>query len=155
MIRRPPRSTLFPYTTLFRSTEGTDEFAVKIKQKYESGILNACSMGFMPLEWSDAPEMLKEGQTVATLTRCRLLEVSICDIPSNANATVALYDENSKTINLSDLPNKAIGPKIKFLTSHRLGRMSHLQLNCAMVPSMVMRHITGTEPSFLEAFFLR
>src|SRR2546422_6359758 len=24
MIRRPPRSTLFPYTTLFRSTEGTN-----------------------------------------------------------------------------------------------------------------------------------
>src|SRR6266496_6083336 len=23
MIRRPPRSTLFPYTTLFRSTEGS------------------------------------------------------------------------------------------------------------------------------------
>src|SRR2546429_5402102 len=24
MIRRPPRSTLFPYTTLFRSSEGMD-----------------------------------------------------------------------------------------------------------------------------------
>src|SRR2546430_5476056 len=24
MIRRPPRSTLFPYTTLFRSTEGVE-----------------------------------------------------------------------------------------------------------------------------------
>src|SRR2546430_8759029 len=24
MIRRPPRSTLFPYTTLFRSTKGAD-----------------------------------------------------------------------------------------------------------------------------------
>src|SRR5256885_6211324 len=24
MIRRPPRSTLFPYTTLFRSVEGAD-----------------------------------------------------------------------------------------------------------------------------------
>src|SRR3712207_8547396 len=24
MIRRPPRSTLFPYTTLFRSGDGTD-----------------------------------------------------------------------------------------------------------------------------------
>ena len=82
----------------------TDGFAMKIKQKYESGVLNACSMGFMPLEWSDAPEMLKQGQTVATVTRCRLLEVSICDIPSNSNATVALYDENSKTINLSALP---------------------------------------------------
>src|SRR5687767_15501856 len=27
MIRRPPRSTLFPYTTLFRSTLGDDTFA--------------------------------------------------------------------------------------------------------------------------------
>src|SRR5690348_18126576 len=25
MIRRPPRSTLFPYTTLFRSSNGLDE----------------------------------------------------------------------------------------------------------------------------------
>lgn len=90
----------------------TDEFAVKIKKKYEAGILNACSMGFMPKEWSDAPEMLKEGQTRATVTRCRLMEISICDIPSNANSTVVLYDENSKIINLSDLPNTAIGPKI-------------------------------------------
>src|SRR3712207_9229375 len=27
MIRRPPRSTLFPYTTLFRSPEGVDDLA--------------------------------------------------------------------------------------------------------------------------------
>src|SRR5256885_3777058 len=27
MIRRPPRSTLFPYTTLFRSKSFTDKFA--------------------------------------------------------------------------------------------------------------------------------
>src|SRR5260370_18676131 len=27
MIRRPPRSTLFPYTTLFRSEHGDDEAA--------------------------------------------------------------------------------------------------------------------------------
>src|SRR3712207_7702852 len=26
MIRRPPRSTLFPYTTLFRSTNGLSDF---------------------------------------------------------------------------------------------------------------------------------
>src|SRR2546426_2633356 len=26
MIRRPPRSTLFPYTTLFRSRQDTDRF---------------------------------------------------------------------------------------------------------------------------------
>src|SRR5256885_8572016 len=28
MIRRPPRSTLFPYTTLFRSTEGPDAILI-------------------------------------------------------------------------------------------------------------------------------
>src|SRR3712207_8794430 len=30
MIRRPPRSTLFPYTTLFRSVDAGDPFAPKI-----------------------------------------------------------------------------------------------------------------------------
>ncbi len=88
-----------------------DEFAVKIKNKYESGVLNACSMGFQVLEWSEAPENLKAGQTVATVTRCLLKEISICDIPSNANATVVLYDNDNKMINLSDLPIMAIGPK--------------------------------------------
>ena len=81
-----------------------DPFAMKVKQKLESGILNACSMGFVPLEWSDDLEMLKEGQKVATVTRCRLMEISICDIPANANATVVLYDENTNQINLSTLP---------------------------------------------------
>src|SRR5574341_2657356 len=28
MIRRPPRSTLFPYTTLFRSIDGSMEFGI-------------------------------------------------------------------------------------------------------------------------------
>src|SRR3712207_7434609 len=33
MIRRPPRSTLFPYTTLFRSEAGhMDEFGLKLLQ---------------------------------------------------------------------------------------------------------------------------
>src|SRR3712207_7236263 len=30
MIRRPPRSTLFPYTTLFRSERGLTEAGVKL-----------------------------------------------------------------------------------------------------------------------------
>src|SRR3712207_8648604 len=40
MIRRPPRSTLFPYTTLFRSDqkqhlEMTRDIAMKFNQQYE------------------------------------------------------------------------------------------------------------------------
>src|SRR3712207_8885216 len=38
MIRRPPRSTLFPYTTLFRSARCP-----------ERGVRAVCSMGAVPL----------------------------------------------------------------------------------------------------------
>src|SRR5688572_32037262 len=34
MIRRPPRSTLFPYTTLFRSTPGSPEFRITHFERY-------------------------------------------------------------------------------------------------------------------------
>src|SRR3712207_6996632 len=33
MIRRPPRSTLFPYTTLFRSHERRDDLAVGLTRR--------------------------------------------------------------------------------------------------------------------------
>src|SRR3712207_8577796 len=38
MIRRPPRSTLFPYTTLFRSSE--EELRIIIEQSARRGILD-------------------------------------------------------------------------------------------------------------------
>src|SRR2546422_1111907 len=37
MIRRPPRSTLFPYTTLFRSR---DEVTPRLAQQREPGLLD-------------------------------------------------------------------------------------------------------------------
>src|SRR4051794_41272566 len=38
MIRRPPRSTLFPYTTLFRSKEVLDRVAVDARQGPEGAV---------------------------------------------------------------------------------------------------------------------
>src|SRR5258708_39734190 len=35
MIRRPPRSTLFPYTTLFRSYKAEERFANSLLDHYE------------------------------------------------------------------------------------------------------------------------
>src|SRR5258707_3282849 len=43
MIRRPPRSTLFPYTTLFRSDLGLDQAALLVKQKKTVGLCRACA----------------------------------------------------------------------------------------------------------------
>src|SRR2546425_6605181 len=46
MIRRPPRSTLFPYTTLFRSVFWDEEFGAGVRQERQVKILPlrvACS----------------------------------------------------------------------------------------------------------------
>src|SRR3712207_7768563 len=39
MIRRPPRSTLFPYTTLFRSVEEMDPAAAHDRRRVERRVL--------------------------------------------------------------------------------------------------------------------
>src|SRR5260370_20343234 len=41
MIRRPPRSTLFPYTTLFRSHHGFESGFEALKRSY-SNLLQLC-----------------------------------------------------------------------------------------------------------------
>src|SRR5256885_10107032 len=42
MIRRPPRSTLFPYTTLFRSTDRSDQFLPASAYDASTGRLWTC-----------------------------------------------------------------------------------------------------------------
>src|SRR3989454_9655330 len=61
MIRRPPRSTLFPYTTLFRSTDRTD---------YRSPMAN--KVGF-----ALAAERL---MGIAITPRCTVLRVIACEM---------------------------------------------------------------------------
>jgi len=86
-----------------------DPFAAKIAKKVEKGFINACSMGIVKTELSEAPEYVLPGQTRMTVTRCILEEVSLADIPSNAN-TVSLYDEKGNIIELTaDNADSAIG----------------------------------------------
>src|SRR5688572_28138619 len=47
MIRRPPRSTLFPYTTLFRSTLPADLFPARVVGSVEGLLGSAGSFGGM------------------------------------------------------------------------------------------------------------
>lgn len=77
-----------------------DPFAQRIASKWEAGILKMVSAGLDVLEQSDAPEVLVEGQTRATVTRCRLREVSIVDLGANDDALVLNYQ--GETINLAD-----------------------------------------------------
>src|SRR3712207_9523681 len=49
MIRRPPRSTLFPYTTLFRSETGSQRFTFDLPQLADGLNFVALSMGVFGL----------------------------------------------------------------------------------------------------------
>ena len=77
-----------------------DEFAKQIANKWENGFLRMASAGIEIVETSDAPEHLLQGQTRATITRCKLEEVSIVDIGGNDEA-LQLYGTDGKLMTLA------------------------------------------------------
>src|SRR3712207_6877434 len=74
MIRRPPRSTLFPYTTLFRSNEcgarlSTPSTLVVDTQAIGRGTTTLLSSGYMPARSEEHTSELQSRQYLV----CRLL----------------------------------------------------------------------------------
>ncbi len=78
----------------------TDEFALKIKKKWDNDFLRMFSGSFKPIELSDAPEHILEGQTYMTVSKSKLIEVSIVDMGSNDDA-LQLIDDNGELLKLS------------------------------------------------------
>lgn len=66
--------------------DDTDEFAMKIFNKFENGTIRMASAGLIPIEWSDDADLVAHGQRAATLVRSWLEEVSIVDIGADNNA---------------------------------------------------------------------
>ena len=66
--------------------DGADDFAKQIESKWENGFLRMASAALEPLETSPDPALVLEGQTRETVTRCKLIEVSIVDIGGNDEA---------------------------------------------------------------------
>lgn len=77
-----------------------DEFARRVKAKWDSGILKMVSAGLKVVEESIDPSVLLQGQQYATVSRSKLIEVSIVDIGANDDALV-LYNEHDDIINLA------------------------------------------------------
>lgn len=77
--------------------EGT-ELGAKIKKQVENGFLRCVSIGIDNVTQEDL-------NNVQTVTKCRLIEASIVDIPSNANAVKLFRRSGSFTYRLSDLNN--------------------------------------------------
>lgn len=81
-----------------------DEFAKKIKSKFDNGFLNAASVGVSIIETSEDPKYLLPGQKRATVTKCELKEISIVDVPGNAEAVVVNSDTGA-ILELGDKDN--------------------------------------------------
>lgn len=58
---------------------------LECKESFEGGFLNAASIHLDPMEWSEDPALMLPGQTLPTVTKWQLLEISMADLPNNAN----------------------------------------------------------------------
>ncbi|MDO4225811.1 MAG: HK97 family phage prohead protease, partial [Bergeyella zoohelcum] len=63
-----------------------DEFAKQIAGKIERGFIKMCSLGADVIETSSDPLFTLAGQTRETVTKCKMVELSIVDIGGNDDA---------------------------------------------------------------------
>src|SRR2546430_11025187 len=91
MIRRPPRSTLFPYTTLFRST---DRISVCCRRRRESAVSTQAKKSPEPRSEEHTSELQSQSNLV-----CRLLlekkktRKSVDDIVTRARVSKSAFYE--------------------------------------------------------------
>lgn len=76
------------------------ELSKQLKRQFEFGSLRMVSASLEPKEVSEDAEQIVEGQTRATVTKSKLIEVSLVDIGANDDATVLVRD--GKRIELSE-----------------------------------------------------
>lgn len=79
------------------------ELSRQCKKQWEFGSLKMVSMGFVPQEVSDALELLLEGQTRPTVTKGKLVEVSLVDIGSNDDALALGADGEKVDLSLNGI----------------------------------------------------
>src|SRR5438067_10766052 len=92
MLRRPPRSTLFPYTTLFRSLKPGMNTQVEIRTGQRQGVLAVPNVALRPQHRSE--EHTSELQSRFDLV-CRLLLEKKKKNNINAHAILDTVDQLS------------------------------------------------------------
>src|SRR3712207_7663047 len=101
MIRRPPRSTLFPYTTLFRSAAslsgGAAPFRRRTARPFQKSL--SCSLAPPPIRSSRSEEHTSELQSRQYLV-CRLL----LEKKKSHHATMPRHEIKLTLLSLSQVP---------------------------------------------------
>src|SRR5256886_6673089 len=94
MIRRPPRSTLFPYTTLFRSIESSKAFAKEVMRR--AGIPTAASQTFHDERLHVPADVGERGKGVVVCTTRERSEEHTSVLQSQSNLVCRLLLEKKK-----------------------------------------------------------
>src|SRR2546430_12210714 len=99
MIRRPPRSTLFPYTTLFRSESGPYDVVEPFKELYaNSPRLKRVRNIFSDISQVPAGARYDRITSVATFEHiCNRSEEHTSELQSQSNILCRLLLEKKKT----------------------------------------------------------
>lgn len=84
-----------------------DDFAKLVANKWEKGFLKMFSAGVEIIETSTDASMLLPGQTRATITKCRLEEVSVVDIGANNDAVQLSHEGKLLTLS-AGTPNEVV-----------------------------------------------
>src|SRR3712207_8004593 len=99
MIRRPPRSTLFPYTTLFRSPEDIDRKLREVEQIAKAEVPPGVPMAQWALAWC-----LQHPAVTAVIPGCKSVEQDRKSTrlnSSHANISYAVFCLKKKKKNYS------------------------------------------------------
>lgn len=89
-----------------------DDFARRIESKWENGFLRMASAALEPTETTPDPSLVLPGQTRETVTRSKLVEVSIVDIGGNDEA-LQLYVEGGRLLKLAAGEDAPLLPLLK------------------------------------------
>ena len=89
-----------------------DEFAKRIADKWENGFLRMLSAGIEIIETSSDAGVMLPGQTRPTITKWKLVEVSVVDIGANDEA-LRLYDQAGAMLKLASGIDNEVLPLLK------------------------------------------
>src|SRR5437588_1204274 len=95
MIRRPPRSTLFPYTTLFRSSLS---IAARVRRSSSESLVREFPASYWPAPWRHPPTDREAGFSVLP-SASRLLsrsEEHTSELQSHSDLVCRLLLEKKK-----------------------------------------------------------